>query len=258
MPTRWGLIPPWAKDTKTGLTTTNARAETATEKPIYRHPFHKRRRCLALVDGFSSSRARRAQAAPPLSAARRADHGRRRAVGAMAWADQRALAGAAVELHDRDHEREHDDGADPRPDARAAHHVGRMVQALGYLVSVHGCRNSHAPLTDQTINATPSLCVLLGAIAFDRARCSSGHSTGVPSERARGQTFTHSALTARATPQVPYLTRRTRKPLEAQMICHLRHGSPPRLMAPQLIGGPKSREPTRRLQPEAVSFYGTG
>lgn len=25
---RWGLIPRWAKDTKTGLTTTNARAET--------------------------------------------------------------------------------------------------------------------------------------------------------------------------------------------------------------------------------------
>src|SRR5215203_27261 len=29
---------------------------------------------------------------------------------------------------------------------------------------------------------------------------------------------------------------------EAQMICHRSHGSPPRLMAPELIRGPDSRE----------------
>lgn len=49
---RWGLIPAWAKDIKTGLTTTNGRAETITEKPMYHQPFRKGRRCLAPVDGF--------------------------------------------------------------------------------------------------------------------------------------------------------------------------------------------------------------
>jgi putative SOS response-associated peptidase YedK len=48
---RWGLIPHWAKDTKIGYSTINARAETVAEKPAFRNAF-KRRRCLIPADGF--------------------------------------------------------------------------------------------------------------------------------------------------------------------------------------------------------------
>lgn len=47
----WGLIPPWAKDTKIAFKMINARAETAAEKPAFRHAL-KRRRCLVPVSGF--------------------------------------------------------------------------------------------------------------------------------------------------------------------------------------------------------------
>src|SRR4029453_13756404 len=42
---RWGLIPHWAKDAAIGNRMINARAETLTEKPAYRKPFHSQR-CL--------------------------------------------------------------------------------------------------------------------------------------------------------------------------------------------------------------------
>lgn len=48
---RWGLIPFWAKDQKIGSKLINARSETITEKPSFRHLI-KRRRCLILADGF--------------------------------------------------------------------------------------------------------------------------------------------------------------------------------------------------------------
>jgi putative SOS response-associated peptidase YedK len=48
---RWGLIPFWAKDTKTGYSMINARAETVATKPAYRSAF-KKRRCLIPTDGF--------------------------------------------------------------------------------------------------------------------------------------------------------------------------------------------------------------
>ena len=48
---RWGLIPSWAKDTKIGYSTINARAETVAEKPAFRNAF-KHRRCLIPADGF--------------------------------------------------------------------------------------------------------------------------------------------------------------------------------------------------------------
>jgi putative SOS response-associated peptidase YedK len=48
---RWGLIPSWAKDTKTSGQLINARSETAHEKPAFRSAF-KRRRCLIPADGF--------------------------------------------------------------------------------------------------------------------------------------------------------------------------------------------------------------
>lgn len=48
---RWGLVPSWAKDPKTGYRMINARAETVAQKPAYRTAF-KRRRCLIAADGF--------------------------------------------------------------------------------------------------------------------------------------------------------------------------------------------------------------
>lgn len=48
---RWGLIPFWAKDPKTGFRMINAKAETITEKASFKTPF-KKRRCLVLSNGF--------------------------------------------------------------------------------------------------------------------------------------------------------------------------------------------------------------
>lgn len=48
---RWGLIPPWAKDSSIGNRMINARAETVHEKPAFRHAFHSRR-CLIPASGF--------------------------------------------------------------------------------------------------------------------------------------------------------------------------------------------------------------
>lgn len=47
----WGLIPPWADSPDIGPRMINARAETAAEKPAFRHAF-KRRRCLIPASGF--------------------------------------------------------------------------------------------------------------------------------------------------------------------------------------------------------------
>jgi putative SOS response-associated peptidase YedK len=47
----WGLVPPWAKEPKTGYSTINARAETVAEKPAFRKAF-RYRRCLIAADGF--------------------------------------------------------------------------------------------------------------------------------------------------------------------------------------------------------------
>jgi putative SOS response-associated peptidase YedK len=46
---RWGLVPPWARDTK--IAPINAKAETAADKPTFRHAF-RNRRCLIPADGF--------------------------------------------------------------------------------------------------------------------------------------------------------------------------------------------------------------
>ena len=48
---RWGLIPFWAKDPKIGMRLINARAETLTDKPSFKHAF-KTRRCLIPANGF--------------------------------------------------------------------------------------------------------------------------------------------------------------------------------------------------------------
>ena len=51
VPSRWGLIPHWAKDEKDGYKMINARAETVAEKPSFRQAF-SRHRCLIVADGF--------------------------------------------------------------------------------------------------------------------------------------------------------------------------------------------------------------
>ncbi len=48
---RWGLIPPWAKDSTIGARMINARAETAAEKPAFKESLAARR-CLIPADGF--------------------------------------------------------------------------------------------------------------------------------------------------------------------------------------------------------------
>lgn len=48
---RWGLIPSWAKDSKPGYSTINARAETVATKPAFRHAF-RQHRCIIPADGF--------------------------------------------------------------------------------------------------------------------------------------------------------------------------------------------------------------
>ncbi len=48
---RWGLVPFWAKDPKTGFRMINARAETVAEKPAFSGAL-THRRCLILADGF--------------------------------------------------------------------------------------------------------------------------------------------------------------------------------------------------------------
>ncbi|MGX1267576.1 SOS response-associated peptidase [Streptomyces phaeoluteigriseus] len=50
-PLRWGLVPSWAKDVKTGARMINARVETLHEKPAFRSAF-TRRRCILPADGF--------------------------------------------------------------------------------------------------------------------------------------------------------------------------------------------------------------
>lgn len=48
---RWGLVPSWSEDTKSGFKMINARAESLTERSAYRTPL-ERFRCLIPADGF--------------------------------------------------------------------------------------------------------------------------------------------------------------------------------------------------------------
>jgi putative SOS response-associated peptidase YedK len=48
---KWGLVPYWAKDTKVGYSTINARAENVATAPLFREAF-QRRHCLVPADFF--------------------------------------------------------------------------------------------------------------------------------------------------------------------------------------------------------------
>lgn len=50
---RWGLVPFWAKDAKSAISTINARAEEAATKPAFREAL-KMRRSLVPADAYSS------------------------------------------------------------------------------------------------------------------------------------------------------------------------------------------------------------
>lgn len=52
IPMRWGLVPFWAKDIKTGLTLFNWRSEEAMAKRTFAEPMKRGRRCLVPCDGF--------------------------------------------------------------------------------------------------------------------------------------------------------------------------------------------------------------
>jgi putative SOS response-associated peptidase YedK len=48
---RWGLVPSWARDPRTGDRMINARAESLADRPAYQRAFQKHR-CLVPADGF--------------------------------------------------------------------------------------------------------------------------------------------------------------------------------------------------------------
>lgn len=69
-PTRWGLVPSWAKDVEIGNSLINSRSETITEKRAFRDAF-RRRRALVVVDGFYAWRVNADKSKSPMRFQRR-------------------------------------------------------------------------------------------------------------------------------------------------------------------------------------------
>ena len=114
---RWGLVPHWAKDLKTGSRMFNARAETLTTSPAFRDAF-KRRRCLVPVDSFYEWK-REGTVRQPYNVitSGRATARPRRAVGRLARSRQRPEAPFGTDLHHRHHGAERGARRPARPDA---------------------------------------------------------------------------------------------------------------------------------------------
>ena len=51
LPMRWGLLPPWARDTRLAFSTINARLESVADKPAFRGAW-KQRRALIPASGY--------------------------------------------------------------------------------------------------------------------------------------------------------------------------------------------------------------
>jgi putative SOS response-associated peptidase YedK len=49
---RWGLVPSWASDIRSGYSTFNARAEGIDTRPAFRSAWQAGRRCLVIADGY--------------------------------------------------------------------------------------------------------------------------------------------------------------------------------------------------------------
>lgn len=61
---RFGLIPHWAKDTKIGRQTFNARSETVAEKPSFRDAWRRGQRCIIPAESFFEPDWRSGRAVP--------------------------------------------------------------------------------------------------------------------------------------------------------------------------------------------------
>jgi len=69
---RWGLVPYWAKDSKIGFSTINAKSETVTSSPTFREAM-KRRRCLVPAEWFYEWQKTDAKTKQPYAIAMRDD-----------------------------------------------------------------------------------------------------------------------------------------------------------------------------------------
>ena len=144
---RWGLVPHWAKDPRTGYKMINARAETVTKNPAYRSAFAAHR-CLVVVDGFFEW-----QVPDPESPKRKVPFYFRRA-------DGRPLTFAG--LYETWWDKSPVSGARPRDDAAHVHHHhhqgrrrhGRRPQPHAVIIE----RRRHRRLARPRPATTPSLC----------------------------------------------------------------------------------------------------
>ncbi len=87
---RWGLIPSWARDAAIGSRLINARCETVTEKPSFRH-LVGRTNCAVVMDGYIEWQRRGGRKQPHLI--RHRDHGLMLAAGLWdTWTTPEGLA----------------------------------------------------------------------------------------------------------------------------------------------------------------------